>query len=69
MDHIFDIDPKKKCDVMKLKRITVRIHPLLWNKLEKLLSTSIDARGFQHCSTNYWINIAIKEKIENDKKI
>lgn len=53
---------------MKLKRITVRIHPLLYEKILEILASSVDLSGFQHMSMNHWINEAIREKISKTNK-
>lgn len=53
---------------MKLKKVTVRLHPAMFNEIILELEKSIDETGFRHCSMNTWMLVAFREKLEKQPK-
>lgn len=53
---------------MKLKKVTVRMHPSFLQDILKEIEKYIDNVGYKHLSMNQWMIIAFKEKIERDNK-
>ena len=53
---------------MKLKKVTVRLHPAMFNEIMLELEKSIDETGFRHCSMNTWMLVAFREKLQKEPK-